>query len=579
MLDKTIINSSYGGEMKNIKLILAIFLCVVALFALCSCAVQGKQGPKGDTGEKGADGAVGAAGKSAYELACANGYTGTLSEWLSDLSGEDGSSAYDIAVKNGYEGDEASWLAALKGEQGENGQNGRTAEFRVNENWVQWKYTDEADTAWRNLYEFILTVTDPSDPIPDGVPSAYLSTSSDSDNYGLAGSYTRLSNKEVAVGDKVTLTATVNAGYNFEGWYLDTWNSDSCLSKDLEYEYTMTDYDVTIEARYSCYTISVESDTDDYGLAGTYTMLTNKKTSVGSEVELVATVNEGYNFDGWFIDNVCMSNGLTYTYTMGENNVEIEAKFSSFTVNTTTYCNVAGVAGTYTNLYNKKVAVGSEIELTATVNDGYNFEGWYIDDVCVSRSLNYTYTMDRGNVEICAVYSCYKLTTLGYAVNANGDVDANFTAGTYTQYASENISAGKTITLVATVNDGYNFVGWYVGENCVSTALEYTFTMEKSDVEIYAVYNYYTLTTTARHRPGANWSHTDLTESAGLYIDPVYRDYKVSIGDTITVKANEIEGWVFICWRTEESILSYDMEYTFDMSAGNIYMYAEYYNE
>ena len=42
----------------------------------------GPQGPKGDTG---ATGATGAAGKSAYEIAVANGYSGTETEWLAYL--------------------------------------------------------------------------------------------------------------------------------------------------------------------------------------------------------------------------------------------------------------------------------------------------------------------------------------------------------------------------------------------------------------------------------------------------------------------------------------------------------------
>ena len=49
-------------------------------------------------------------GKSAYELAVANGYTGTELEWLASLAGEagaagaDGKSAYELAQENGFQG-------------------------------------------------------------------------------------------------------------------------------------------------------------------------------------------------------------------------------------------------------------------------------------------------------------------------------------------------------------------------------------------------------------------------------------------------------------------------------------------
>ncbi len=87
-------------------------------------------------------GAPGADGKSAYELAVAQGYTGTELEWLASLAGEagaagqngtdgkdgaDGQSAYELAVEKGYTGTEEQWLASLIGASGQNGTNGQSA--------------------------------------------------------------------------------------------------------------------------------------------------------------------------------------------------------------------------------------------------------------------------------------------------------------------------------------------------------------------------------------------------------------------------------------------------------------------
>ena len=55
--------------------------------------VQGPQGPKGDSGERGIQGPAGTDGtdgKSAYEIAVANGFVGTESEWLASLKGAPG---------------------------------------------------------------------------------------------------------------------------------------------------------------------------------------------------------------------------------------------------------------------------------------------------------------------------------------------------------------------------------------------------------------------------------------------------------------------------------------------------------
>lgn len=53
-------------------------------------------------------------GKSAYQIACEKGYTGTESQWVQSLKGD---SAYTVAVSNGYNGTESQWLEDLKAAQ------------------------------------------------------------------------------------------------------------------------------------------------------------------------------------------------------------------------------------------------------------------------------------------------------------------------------------------------------------------------------------------------------------------------------------------------------------------------------
>lgn len=62
-------------------------------------------------------------GKSAYELARAAGYGGTMTQWLASLVGANGLSAYDIARELGYGGTKTQWLASLsvKGDKGDRG--------------------------------------------------------------------------------------------------------------------------------------------------------------------------------------------------------------------------------------------------------------------------------------------------------------------------------------------------------------------------------------------------------------------------------------------------------------------------
>ncbi len=546
--------------MKMLRFIFFL-LCAVLVLSLAACVnpgmtsgtQTGAPGPQGEKGEDGLTPHIGADGNW----------------WIGDSNTEVNASG--IKGDKGDPGEKGA--QGIPGVEGEAGEDGRTAEFREKDGWIQWKYVDEGDSEWKNLYEYGPTINHVYFPVPEGTASAWISTYSSTDNYGLAGAYTIIDRKEYAQGTTIHLTATVNEGYQFEGWYIE----DECVSDDLECEYIVSSHNVNIEARYAFYSLTVTSWTDDNGAAGTYTSISNKKVIPNTKVALTATVNEGYNFEGWFIDNRCVSNSLSYTYEMTDSNKTVEARYSSYTVNTSSKNNVANVAGTYTSLYNKKIATGDTVALTATVNPGYNFEGWYIDDVCISKTPAFSYTMERSNVEIIAVFSSYTVSTIGISYNASWKADGAFDAGTYTRMSTENVSAGKSVTLTATVNEGYNFVGWFINDTCVEPTLEYTFTMGKENVEIEARYIYYRLTVTGIRIYNYGWNRTDL-ENPEMYISPVQTDAKILPGTTVTLTATEMEKHAFLGWRTNDSIVSYEMTYTFTMPAGDFYIYAEYYN-
>lgn len=125
---------------------------------------------------------IGDRGKSAYEIAQDNGFKGSQLDWLASLigaigatgatgangtngakgdTGDAGASAYTLAVMNGFDGTQQEWLASLKGADGAPGANGRTpfmsCVIRTTNSlptqYIAWKYTDEEDSAYRDLYQ------------------------------------------------------------------------------------------------------------------------------------------------------------------------------------------------------------------------------------------------------------------------------------------------------------------------------------------------------------------------------------------------------------------------------------------
>ena len=107
------------------------------------------------TGGNGADGADG----REVQLQVANGYIqwkyDTDADWQNLIARRE----VQLQVANGYiqwkYDTDADWqnliaLSALKGEDGEDGQE---VELRNNDTSIQWKYKDEADSAWRDLVD------------------------------------------------------------------------------------------------------------------------------------------------------------------------------------------------------------------------------------------------------------------------------------------------------------------------------------------------------------------------------------------------------------------------------------------
>ena len=357
-----------------------------------------------------------------------------------------------------------------------------------------------------------------------------------------AGTITQYTNKKVSNGETVTLTATTNTGYNFEGWfdsdeYAENPTTAVAKSTNSTYEFVMGKQNVNLIAVFSNYLVSTSiNDTS----AGTITQYTNRKVSNGETVTLTATTNTGYNFEGWFdaeeyAENpttaVAKSTNLTYEFVMGKQNVNLIAVFSNFTVKTSTNIVEAGTTNYSTET---KISIGTEVTLNATPNEGYNFIGWYTQDgELVSTNASFSFTMIEQNIYYVARFNYFTVTT---SVDKDG-------AGT-TNYSTETkITVGTEVTLIATVNTGYNFVGWYTADDeLVATTNEYTFTMTEQNVVFVAKFSYYTVTTSMLlvGRTDENLSDVgNITE---------YSNQEISINEQVILTVVVKSGYNFVGW-------------------------------
>ena len=330
-------------------------------------------------------------------------------------------------------------------------------------------------------------------------------------------------------GEEITIKATPNQGYTFVGWY-DGENEEST---EASYTFNMPGKNIVYTAKFSANTNTkykvehyLQNIDDDYypdepeyvdnktGITNTltnaeaktfegfkaptitqeningdestviklyyernrYSVIVTKDNGgsvtgarsykYGDLIILEATPDPGYTFVGWYYLGQQVSTNKNYSHEIGASNFEIHAKF---------------IANT-----NTKYKV--EHYLQNIDDDNYPDEPEYVD--------NFTGTTDTlTNAEV-KTYEGFTSPSITQ-VNINGDestvVKLYYTRNSYALTLNKNIDKGivtgagsfkygGAVTITATPNQGYTFVGWYDGKNEVSTEASYTFNMPGKNI-------------------------------------------------------------------------------------------------
>ncbi|MBR2903381.1 MAG: InlB B-repeat-containing protein, partial [Clostridia bacterium] len=255
-------------------------------------------------------------------------------------------------------------------------------------------------------------------------------------------------------GATVTLTAQTNTGYEFLGW----WEGSSQVSSDVTYSFTST-ANKTIEAKWkiNTYTITVNKNIAEAGMVGGGGVYEH-----GTSVTLTANTNAGYTFEGWYDGETQLSTNEGYNFTANADRT-ITAKWTKNTYNVTV---TAGNGGTATGegVYEH----GATVELIATTNTGYRFLGWYDGETLLSANEEYQVTVFADKTYTAKWEEILPPSVPTYTITIERNIVA---AGEATD--SGTFDEGVTLTLMATTNEGYRFLGWYDGETLLSANEEY----------------------------------------------------------------------------------------------------------
>ena len=329
-------------------------------------------------------------------------------------------------------------------------------------------------------------------------------------------------------GQSCTVNATAAIGYTFTNWT----ENGNVVSTNASYTFSVTT-NRTLVAHFTAntYTVSVSASPTNGGTvsgSGTFTY--------GQSCTVNATAATGYTFTNWTENGNVVSTNASYTFSVTANRTLV-AHFTQTSYNVTVSANPTN-GGTVSG--GGAFTYGQSCTVNATAATGYTFTNWTENGNVVSSNASYT-----------------------FSVTTNRTLVAHFTANTYTISVSASPTNGGTVsgggtctygqscTVNATPATGYSFIGWTENGNTVSSNPRYTFTVTGNRTLV-ANFKAETYTIDATVNP-ANGGEII---GAGTY----------EYGAQATLKAVPNEGYIFVNWTENGTVVSESERYTFTVT-------------
>ena len=411
-----------------------------------------------------------------------------------------------LDCKNNYGGDVAKWLKASR--EGKTEYGGEYMylvpdSYYLNNEVMhfQYYYVDYAgdDVGLGKDTRFIACY--------DEIPKVTLRTSA---GKGISKTYIDgtecTSGREVYENTTHTISADVKKGYKFDAWY-----SDGKIYSDIRNTgVTVGNTDLSLIAKANAINYKISYNLD----GGTHGVLHPDSAEYDSTVTISNPTKTGYTFTGWTItgydsttsghtgsawtgetmtdySNLTAEDGATVTFT---------AKWTKEAPKAANLQTTGDVGIKATSHPDKAVVnIGSNVQVSAVLNTGYVFKGWYNGDVKVSDDLSFVYTMPNKDTVLTA-----KTTPINYTIS----YDLNGGAVAVSNPTGYNIET-PTFTLNNPVKIGYTFVGW-TGSNG---------TTPQKNVSIYKG-------STGNKSYKANWTAADVGYTINHYVMDINGNYQ-----------------------------------------------------
>ena len=360
------------------------------------------------------------------------------------------------------------------------------------------KWTDATDNTLSTDAKYFTSISGKTGDVTTITANFEINTYNINVTAGEGGSATA-SSATVEHGSEVTLTATPSTGYEFIGWY----NGEELVSNEATYTFTATS-DINYTARFNevpTGTVAIHitvASTDGTTVTNNATgnvkaiinnigqeWATDADFVVGADVELVATNDydqKAYLFDGWYKNDVLVSNELEITVKVTEA-ATYEARFfrgcivigepkSSSKGYVTKITLADGTSLGYDASNRAVVKPGTTVKINTYIEKEYEVGSWTDKggnvvgndkDLIIVIHNDATYT---ANIESAFYYLTVRANDDNYGT-------AEVILGTAAPATTVKVNKNMSATITATANTGYYFVNWTKGGEVVSTSATY----------------------------------------------------------------------------------------------------------
>ena len=320
-------------------------------------------------------------------------------------------------------------------------------------------------------------------------------------------------------GTQVALTAVSASGSNFVNWTED----GEVLSTETVVVVTMNENrSLTAVFALNEYEVELLSSPENVGVqtgAGTY--------QHGQTASISTTLPHGFTFIHWKENGNIFSTSPSFQAVVTQNR-QFVAHFNINQYEVTVEADpTAGGQVSGGGIFD----FGTEITITAVVEEGYDFAGWRENGQLVSNDLSYSFVVEDDRDLVARFNIKTYLVSLQITPQGSGVVSGG---GTFNHGATANVAAA--------IYAGYRFVAWEENDEVVSTSNPYSFTVTSGRSLL------------ARLESTAKTLVLAVNGLGTTYPPP--GTYTHQLNGNVSVAAVANSGWHFVRWEIGDEVIT-----------------------